>query len=539
MASLVLVGVWAWTRNLRTGGFTWDEDEVVYFDLARIAAEQIYRLDLVGLLSELSTTFRPPLLVLSDALVLLLMRPDPALLATVRVAWLGLLLWGVAGLLRDLLPAELPGRRRTVAVALLLVATTPVLLQLGTSLMSEVPLAAVGVLAVRLMLRLSEAPSWPRAGLAGLAIGAGLLMKWTFPVVLVGPVVVLIWRDGLSRLGWWAAAGGVAAAVAAPWYVASLEYTVPFLLDVSVGEGATAYGAAQRSWAQEVGYYPLALAGGIFWLPVAALVAAGGVRAVLSDPGRRLPLAAAALVPPLLYSLLANKEIRYVVPAVPFAAALGAIGLVQLAEGRRWLLGATLGLVGLGWLGGLPTQGMEPRNVEESLVGPLRIEQDPGAGLPALPTQAGLKTPFGELTLWSRGDLGFKYRRAVPEAFDPAVLDGLVQQLNPGGRREAAVMNPAAWLWTPLWAESRRRNGWTVWRATQCDPLLVDEATFFLALEPLEPPTQHCRETAEEARASFERLRPKLRRLQRWSVDGRTLSLWVHKGRLYPNQPAY
>jgi len=63
----------------------------------------------------------------------------------------------------------------------------------------------------------------------------------------------------------------------------------------------------------------------------------------------------------------------------------------------------------------------------------------------------------------------------------------------------------------------------------------VGEAAYFLSVEPPGASTVHCREIAERAAAAFEALRPELQVLDRWSFEGRRLTLWVHRERLYAN----
>lgn len=74
--------------------------------------------------------------------------------------------------------------RQTALLGALLLFSFPLLFRLGTAAMVETPLAFFFTLTVLLTLRLAERPSVGRLLLVGLAIGAGLLSKYTMVFVL-------------------------------------------------------------------------------------------------------------------------------------------------------------------------------------------------------------------------------------------------------------------------------------------------------------------------------------------------------------------
>ena len=113
----------------------------------------------VGALQQLVGTYRPPVPVTTDALTLLLLPPDPALLAMSRLAWVAALLWAAGALARDVTRragGDEARQARAGALAIVLTGTAPVVLALGASLMSEVPLAAASGVALVLLLRAME-----------------------------------------------------------------------------------------------------------------------------------------------------------------------------------------------------------------------------------------------------------------------------------------------------------------------------------------------------------------------------------------------
>ncbi len=529
MTGLALL--WSARLNLRAGPVTWDEDETSYFRLASVLGRAIYGLAPGQAVVDLVSTYRPPLTVLADAVTLLALPFAPGLLALSRVVWVAMLLWSVGGLARDL--AERWGhdeaaRDRAAALAVVLTGTAPALLQLGASLMSEVPLAALFVLALRLLLR-TGAERRPRdAWLLGVVIGLGLLVKWTLPVSLAAPLVlaVVVAHRRAEIPGLAIRAAFAAALVAGPWYVAAGRRVTAFITEVGTGAGAQAFGAGQRTALEEIGYYPLALAGGLIWWPLAGLALWGCWRAARDRMVGSAVLIAAVLGPVLLFSFPANKEIRYLLPSLGVLAALGAAGIRPRA--RTLAIALCLGL--LGCVGGLWSQGHEPSIVRSSQVGPLTVLRGDGE---RVPLALSLSTPLGPLSLWARQSEAFPYRRPLWESVPIAAIDDAVQRTNPGGGRDAAVVSPEPWLWTPLWARAMRARGWTTWRSAACDPLIVSEAAFFLEVD---PPGQmlHCKELSRRSQAEFDGLRSQLQPLDRWTMDGRLLTLWVHRGRLYP-----
>jgi len=543
LLGLVAAAWWSAVRNLGAAPVTYDEDEVVYFGLADAAARLIYRLEPGKLLEQLTGGPRPPLVAVTDAVLLLLLPEDPTLLAFGRLLWMGLLLWQVAGLASDLVDrsgAAEATRRRATFLAVLLTATAPAVLQLGASLMYEVPLAAASTVALRLLLRVSWERRAPMAVAAGVVCGLGLLLKWTFPVAVIGPAAVLVGRTVRAKepMRPWFIVAGVAALVAAPWYLPAASVMVPFLLDASVGEGSKAYGAATRSFGEEWGYYLPVVASKLLWWPLAVAAIWGLVRFVRERRPTGPVLLAAVVVPALLFSVLTNKEVRYLLPIVPALAAAGAVGLATLEKQRTAMLVTVAGLGLASVLQGVPLQGADPFDGTVKKMGPLTIRWDRGAGIPKVPVDVLLRSPIGAFALQSRGDLAFPYRHASPARLPIEEIGELVQRTNPGAHREAAVLSPETWLWTPLWAHALQSRGWTRWRTSQCDAFLVGEAAYFLSLEPPGEPTEHCRQNAVNALAEFRALKPKLQSLGSWEAPGLRLTLWVYRDRLYPDQAA-
>ncbi len=420
-------------------------------------------------------------------------------------------------------------------MAILLAGTAPALLQLGSSLMAEVPLAALLAMALRSLLRATAAPTWRSAIALGATVGAALLIKWTLPLYL-GPAAVaalLLAPDRRAALRLAGVAAGTALLVAGPWYARAWPLVADFVLFVGTGSSAEVFGASERTGLEEWLWYGPVLVGGLLWCPLALAAGWGAWRALRARGSDAVVLLVAILGPALLFTLLANKEIRYLLPVVPALAALGGIGLATAPRGG--LLAALVGLAVVGTGPGLLTQGSAPPEVTERRWGSLRARWEQGATAPVVPVDIAVYAG-GWIPLWSRRSEAFAYRRPLFDELPVAELEALVQTAGLEASREVAVLSPEAWLWTPLWARSVRARSSTRWRCAACYSSLVGRSTWFLTLDP-SGSMEHCRDITEQSDREFDALRPSLRELGRWRVDERKLRLWVSEARLDGDWP--
>jgi len=185
-------------------------------------------------------------------------------------------------------------------------------------------------------------PTAWRALALGLALGAGMLTKQTFPLYAAIPVALTArWRPSLAL----AAAG---AAVAAPWYAANV------IEQLSYGGDSAAY-KGQAGWLAHLLFYPRALAGlalGPAWVALAATGAWLGWRRARPLVG----LGAAWLVGGvLLLALIPKKYDRLLAPLLPAAGLFVAAGVSArprlgpaVAAGAAWT--AALSLTPTRWI---------------------------------------------------------------------------------------------------------------------------------------------------------------------------------------------
>lgn len=127
----------------------------------------------------------PPLLTLLNGLAVWLPGPDLLFSRFVGLGFAAGTLW-----LTYLLGRDLYGPVRGARASLLLF-SFPLFLRMGASAHNDVPVTFFFILTLYLVLRLSQKPTRAISLLAGLAIGLGLLTKYT--MLLIFPVL----------LGWW------------------------------------------------------------------------------------------------------------------------------------------------------------------------------------------------------------------------------------------------------------------------------------------------------------------------------------------------
>lgn len=192
-----------------------------------------------------------------------------------------------------------------------------------------------------------------RASLAlGAVVGLGMMVKWTYGVLAVGPLILAAWpgviavkrpvdatlpvrvRNGLLAVL-------VAAGVFCPWYVLVLDWGS--IVATSTNEPTL----AEPGLLAGLGHYVWELRELLLGAPLLVLVTLG-VTLYLVSWGRAAIVATLASVglPLAVMASLPHLEARYLVPLLPALAAGCAVGLSAIPHaGHRTRLGWTLGVV--------------------------------------------------------------------------------------------------------------------------------------------------------------------------------------------------
>lgn len=310
-------------------------------------------------------------------------EPDVAVLAS-GALWLGVLLAATYSLGRQIRGG------RTGLLAAAVVSLYPLIVALQRDLLLDLALTATVALALCLLVRCGsfDEPSWALS--LGLVLGAGSLIKWPFLAFLVGPFLASLYQ--VARHGGWsraravnlalclAAAGGLLAGqfvfglLLLPEGLYNLSFVIPKLASFWTMAGHPAWNTLSGLL-----YYVVILVNNqaTFLFALLFLLA---LPAFLRKAERgRASLLLSIGVPFLLATWLPMKEQRITVPYLPSVAVITAFGLDSI---RRPALRTALVIVVLGlglvqlWAGSF--------------------------GLPALPAEVHVRTPWIELALFQQ-----------------------------------------------------------------------------------------------------------------------------------------
>jgi hypothetical protein len=247
----------------------------------------------------------------------------------------------ITNLFLFLLVRRLFGSAGAALAAVLFYQTMPLAYGLSRAFLADYGLTALVIAWLYCLVASDRLSSAPIDFLLGVLLGAGLLLKITFPAYVAGPLL-LVWMDrrrnppdtGMRRPLLWIAAPALP--IAATWYAFNLPVILRYAWQGAYGEIGAQYGfGGLRHWLMQVVERGLSVyyAGALLVLGVAALLLrrSGGPPA-----GRSVMFLLAWLVPPLLATAAGrNREIRLFIPLLPVFAVLLAAALFRLARSGR------------------------------------------------------------------------------------------------------------------------------------------------------------------------------------------------------------
>lgn len=247
-----------------------------------------------------------------------------------------------------------------VAVAL----GSPLLIAQLHVFMLDAPEAALVAVSIWLLLACEDFGNIRFAALAGLAVGAGLLIKVQFPPFVAGIVLTALVRGGWRNWRGLMTFAIIALVIAAPWYLNHLSQFATFERDAGPHEGVPLGDApATLSFANLTWYFwnilnsqlllPLflLLVGGFIWTATwlsrhRRLLKAPSARREDRDQfGARLEFFAGAVIAWLLITVTPAHDIRYGIPLLPYLAVIATGWIIYLPRIARW---AAITLVFLG-----------------------------------------------------------------------------------------------------------------------------------------------------------------------------------------------
>jgi phosphatidylinositol glycan class B len=244
-------------------------------------------------------------------------------LTLVQLAKLGMAALSIWGVAQGMKLARLLGGAQAELLAALFGALCPIVVIFSSRCMTEcasAPFIAAGAVLVELP------PLRRRAFLAGVCIGLSVLFRIQNGILAVGFLLILMarrrWRDSLAYVGGgfvMAVVGGVVdwKASGGP-FLPAYNYVTWSLKGGPDGWGTSPYSFFSEHLGITLGISYVVLALGLF---VAARASRGLVIVVL--------------VFMAIHLKVPHKEVRFLLPVIPLALALSAVGLAQLLSGLR------------------------------------------------------------------------------------------------------------------------------------------------------------------------------------------------------------
>jgi 4-amino-4-deoxy-L-arabinose transferase-like glycosyltransferase len=223
---------------------------------------------------------------------------------------------------------------------------SPLLIAQFHVFMLDAPETALVAVSIWLLLASEDFKRTGIAGLAGLAVACGLLVKAPFAFFLAGIVLTALVRGGWRHWRGLVAFAAVPLVLAGPWYIDHLSefHTIAHLTGANLGLGGTAASTDSvpptLSTRNLLWYFWSTLNSQLF-VPLFLLAFGGAIwtiSAVVRDRvprGPTLELLIGGFVAWLAMSLTALHDVRYDMPLMPYLAVIGTGWIVHLPRLAR------------------------------------------------------------------------------------------------------------------------------------------------------------------------------------------------------------
>jgi dolichyl-phosphate-mannose-protein mannosyltransferase len=257
---------------------------------------------------------------------------------------------------------------RAGLLAVIFVLGSPVLISQFHQVLLDAPEAAVVAVSMWLILASEDFSRARIAGLAGLAVGCGLLVKAQFPFFLAGIVLAALARGGWRNWRGLAAFAVIALVLAGPWYLDHLSELGKFSQLAGANSGAPPTSTPAALSSANLLWYFWTTLNTLLLAPLFLLVVGGSAWTIVGlvrrekaheekaqeeraqeetareekAQGLRLELLAGAFVAWLAISLTPHHDFRYAAPLMPYLAVIGSGWIVHLRRAPRLAMTALL-----------------------------------------------------------------------------------------------------------------------------------------------------------------------------------------------------
>jgi 4-amino-4-deoxy-L-arabinose transferase-like glycosyltransferase len=258
-----------------------------------------------------------------------------------NVVWLAVLVFATYGVGRKLWSGAVGW------LAVVFVVTAPMVVSASKEYMLDVPLTAAAALALYLLIRADGFSSRRYSMLLGVTVGCGLLVKWTFPLILMLPVLYATatalseshLHHEFNRLRNAAGAAALTFLIAGPWYVRNFHDVATAGLHYNSPGGIQAGSPPVASLASAL-WYPWQLLDPQLYLVPTVMLLIG-----VAFCFRRREFAARNLYPILLavstylmFTLLPTKDTRFTLPMLPALAVIASSWISYVSsKAKAWI----------------------------------------------------------------------------------------------------------------------------------------------------------------------------------------------------------
>jgi 4-amino-4-deoxy-L-arabinose transferase-like glycosyltransferase len=236
---------------------------------------------------------------------------------------------------------------RAGLLAVIFVLGSPLLIAQFHVFMLDAPETALVAVSMWLLLASKDFSRMRTTGFAGLAVGAGLLVKVQFPFFLAGIVLAALARGGWRQWRGLVLFVAVALLIGAPWYIDHLSEFSTIAKLAGTESGALAGEQPPTVSSANLLWYFWSTLNSQLLLVLFLFVVGGSIWTIVTvvrqeeKRGPRLEFLVGAFVAWLAITLTPHHDLRYDMPLMPYLAVIGTGWLVHLPRVPR-LAGATV-----------------------------------------------------------------------------------------------------------------------------------------------------------------------------------------------------